>query len=84
MNTPAPHLRVPVVLGLLALAGAPVSAAEPAAAPAAAPLKDSHGNTLRRAPTGHITNYDEDKVPPYTLPDPLVLQNGQPMRDTDT
>ena len=84
MKTPAPRLSVPAVLGMLALAGAPVSAAEPAAAPAATPLKDSHGNTLRRVPTGHITNYDEDKVPPYTLPDPLVLQNGQPVRDAST
>jgi hypothetical protein len=82
MITLAPHLSVPAILGLLVLAGPPVRAAEPAAAPAA-PLKDSHGNTLRRAPTGHITNYDEDKVPPYTLPDPLILQNGQPVRDAD-
>jgi hypothetical protein len=86
MNTPASRLSVPAILGLLVLAGPPIGTAEPAAAPAAttAPLKDSHGNTLRRAPTGHITNYDEDKVPPYTLPDPLMLQNGQPVRDADT
>ena len=76
-------------LGLLGSGGRFARAAEtppaPTAPPApAAPLKDSHGNTLHRAPTGHITNYDEDKVPPYSLPDPLRLQNGQPVRDADT
>ncbi len=29
-------------------------------------------------------NYDEAKVPKYTLPDPLVLQNGQPVKDAET
>jgi len=27
------------------------------------------------------TNVDESRVPAYTLPDPLVTQNGQPVRD---
>jgi hypothetical protein len=83
MKSPAwlPGLRS--VLGLLAFAGSLARATEPAPA-TPAPLKDSHGNTLRRAPTGHITNYDEDKVPPYVLPDLLVLQNGRPVRDADT
>jgi len=27
-------------------------------------------------------NYDESKVPQYTLPDPLVLRNGDPVRDS--
>lgn len=86
MNKSVPHLSLAFVLGLLALGGQPVRAADPAPAPTAppAPLKDSHGNTLRRAPTGHITNYDEDKVSPYTLPDPLVLQDGRPVRDAAT
>jgi hypothetical protein len=29
-------------------------------------------------------NYDESKVPEYTLPDPLVLQNGTAVKDADT
>jgi hypothetical protein len=48
------------------------------------PRSDALGNPLRRAPTGHVSNYDEAKVGTYTLPDPLVLQNGQPVRDADT
>ena len=49
-----------------------------------APLKDADGRTIRRAATGHLTNYYEDKVPPYTLPEVLQLQNGQPVRDAAT
>jgi hypothetical protein len=47
------------------------------------PRADANGNPLRRAPTGHVSNYDEAKVGTYMLPDPLVLQNGQPVRDAD-
>jgi len=47
--------------------------------------KDKDGNPLRLATkTGHVSNYDESKVKPYTLPDPLVLQSGQPVMDADT
>ena len=63
---------------------APAATSAPAAAAAKPALKDAAGRSLRRAPTGHITNYYEEKVPPYTLPDPLVLINGQPVRDADT
>lgn len=46
---------------------------------------DANGNTMRRAEkTGHVTNYDESKVGRYTLPDPLILANGKPVRDAAT
>lgn len=46
---------------------------------------DANGNPLRLAlKTGHVSNYDESKVGQYTLPDPLVLQNGTPVRDART
>ena len=46
---------------------------------------DADGNPLRRAiKTGHVSNYDETKVRPYTLPDPLVLADGKPVKDAKT
>ena len=46
---------------------------------------DANGNPLRRATkTGHVSNYDESKVRPYTLPDPLVLANGTRVRGAAT
>ncbi|MGE0406231.1 MAG: acetylxylan esterase, partial [Candidatus Korobacteraceae bacterium] len=43
---------------------------------------DTNGNPLRLAlKTGHISNYEESKVKPYKLPDPLVLSKGTPVRD---
>ena len=40
--------------------------------------RDPKGNPVRLAKaTGHVSNYDEAKVPPYTLPDPLKLANGE-------
>lgn len=44
--------------------------------------KDAHGNSLRLATkTGHVSNYDEAKIKPYTLPDPLVLASGERVTD---
>jgi (4-O-methyl)-D-glucuronate---lignin esterase len=43
---------------------------------------DPNGNPLRLAlKTGHVSNYDESKVRPYTLPDPLVSADGKPVKD---
>jgi hypothetical protein len=39
---------------------------------------------LPAAAQGPKTNYDEGKVPKYTLPDPLVLRNGDRVRDVKT
>ncbi len=33
---------------------------------------------------GFTANYDEDQVPDYTLPDPLVLEDGSPVPDAET
>ena len=32
----------------------------------------------------HGYNYDERKIAPYTIPDPLILQNGAPVKDSKT
>ena len=59
----------------------------PTAQPAAPGVKtnlgsDPNGNPLRLAvKTGHVSNYDEAKVRPYTLPDPLVMRDGRRVRD---
>jgi len=69
---------------LPAPASAPAQTNSHVPAPAALPRTNASGNALRRAPTGHVSNYDEAKAGTYTLPDPLVLQNGQPVRDAET
>jgi hypothetical protein len=71
---------------LLILTGVGAGAAESVAVTntTSLPRNDAQGNPLRRAPTGHVSNYDEARVGEYTLPDPLVLQNGKPVRDADT
>src|SRR6478735_3639078 len=45
---------------------------------------DSKGNPVRLAKaTGHVSNYAEDKVAPYTLPDPLVMASGEHVTTAD-
>jgi hypothetical protein len=66
----------------------PPATAQQTTPPAGAPVtnlgNDANGNPRRLAvKTGHISNYDETKVKPYTLPDPLVMANGQRVRDAD-
>src|SRR5688572_10580937 len=79
-------MRLSLTLLILAiwLAGAPLTRAAAAATNSTSvlPRTDANGNPLRRAPTGHISNYDEAKVGTYTLPDPFVLRNGKPVSDT--
>src|SRR2546421_296137 len=41
---------------------------------------DPRGNPVRLArATGHVSNYSEDKVVPYTLPSPLVTSDKRPV-----
>jgi hypothetical protein len=45
---------------------------------------DPKGNPVRLAKaTGHVSNYSEEKVRPYTLPDPLVMANGERVTSAD-
>jgi hypothetical protein len=77
-----------VTLALAMLATRPSMLQTPAPAPAANQINlgsDPNGNPLRRAlKTGHVSNYDEGKVPPYTLPDPLVLASGARVTSANT
>ena len=51
------------------------------AAPAPERKTDANGNPIRVAvKTGHVSNYDESKVRPYALPDPLKFADGTPVR----
>jgi hypothetical protein len=40
--------------------------------------------SLLAAAPAFVANYDESKVPEYTLPNPLVLNDGTPVRDAKT
>jgi len=51
---------------------------------AAAQGEVAKGPVRKAKKTGHVSNYDEAKVKPYTLPDPLKLADGQPVRDAAT
>jgi hypothetical protein len=84
-------LGIVVVSATLTVGGQQPAPATPApAGQTAAPNptnlgSDANGNPLRKAlKTGHVSNYDEAKVGSYTLPDPLVLANGKPVRDRET
>ncbi len=96
MNHPTPLGSLIFVCTLASIASLPLHAADAPVAPAsttttaparatAPALKDADGRSLRLATkTGHVTNYYEDKIPAYTLPDPLKLANGAPVRDAKT
>jgi hypothetical protein len=75
--------RALAVISYLSLAGYSLRAAD-STTNAPLPKADANGNPLRRARTGHVSNYDEAKVGNYTLPDPLVLADGKPVRDAKT
>jgi len=79
------NCAIPVILCASLLANFSLRAADSTVATnAPLPRTDANGNPLRRAATGHISNYDESKVGNYTLPDPLTLANGKPVRDAKT
>jgi len=79
------NCTLPVVLSAALLAGVSLRAADSTTTTnTPLPRTDAHGNSLRRAPTGHVSNYEESQVGTYTLPDPLVLANGLPVRDAET
>ena len=86
LSTVALALSVALASWVSVLSQAPPQT--PAQAPAASQTNlgsDANGNPLRRAiKTGHVSNYDEAKVKPYTLPDPLVMTNGQRVRNAAT
>ena len=45
---------------------------------------DPKGNPVRLAKaTGHVSNYSEERVRPYTLPDPLVMASGERVTNAD-
>jgi hypothetical protein len=86
------NLRSSFALTAFAALTFSASAAEPAASASTVakektadprPRSDAAGNPIRYTPTGHVSNYDESKVGAYTLPDPLVMKNGRPVRDAD-
>ncbi len=79
-----------VVGGAVGLVAGQQATPPPAAPAQGAPRSnnlgsDPNGNPLRLAfKTNHVSNYDESKVPPYTLPDPLLTADKKPVRDAAT
>jgi hypothetical protein len=46
--------------------------------------RDPKGNPVRLAKaTGHVSNYSEEKVRPFTLPDPLAMADGRRVTGAD-
>jgi len=45
---------------------------------------DAQGRSYSRSSVGTWTSYDDAKASLFPLPDPLVLKNGQPVKDADT
>jgi hypothetical protein len=46
--------------------------------------RDPQGNPVRLAKaSGHVSNYSEDKVRPYTLPDPLLMVDGERVQSAE-
>jgi len=52
--------------------------------PKTLPKTDAKGNPIRyAAKTGHVSNYDEAKVKPYTLPELLKMSSGEPVTSAE-
>jgi hypothetical protein len=72
------------LLGVAVLAVGQDPPAQKKIDPKTLPKSDAKGNPIRYATkTGHISNYDEAKVKPYTLPELLKMANGEPVKDAE-
>jgi hypothetical protein len=92
----APLMRTTLPLAIVLILVSAAGQAQPPAAPPAPGARgnadnvpyigksDPQGNPVRLAKaTGHVSNYSEEKVAPYTLPDPLVLASGERVATAD-
>src|SRR4051812_24634313 len=86
----SPPLSVAAVLASITSVAAQADPPKPGATgnPGNVPYigkRDPSGNPVRLArATGHVSNYSEDRVPKYTLPDPLVLAGGERVTTPET